>query len=227
VIEQVASALDAAHASGLVHRDVKPANILIGDPGIRVYLTDFGVAKQAAAPGLTRTGSFVGTVQYCAPEQIEGKEVDSRTDVYALGCVLFHCLAGRPPYTRDTEVAVMHAHMVEPPPTPSSLDPGLPQALDGVIATAMAKDPEMRYATAAALAQALREALSRSRPTAEAPESAVALAAPAAPTRPARALARAAPPLQRKRWLIAALAALGILVVGGGAAAIIFALLHP
>jgi serine/threonine protein kinase len=227
VIEQVASALDAAHASGLVHRDVKPANILIGDPGMRVYLTDFGVAKQAAAPGLTRTGSFIGTVQYCAPEQIEGKEVDSRTDVYALGCVLFHCLVGRPPYARDAEVAVMHAHMVEPPPSPSSLDPGLPQALDGVIATAMAKDPEMRYATCTALAHALREALRKPRSTAEAPESPVALAAPAAPTRPARAPARAAPPPQRKRWLIAALAALGILVVGGGAAAIIFALLHP
>jgi serine/threonine protein kinase len=225
VIEQVASALDAAHASGLVHRDVKPANMLIGDPGMRVYLTDFGIAKQASAPGLTRAGSFVGTVDYCAPEQIEGKEVDARTDIYALGCVLFHCLAGRPPYAKETEVAVMHAHMAEPPPLPSRLDPRLPEALDEVIATAMAKQPEMRYATCTALAHALREALRRpQQQTTGAVRPEAPLAAPAAPTRPAGAPAAAQPP-QRKRWLIVALTALGIVVVGGGAAAIIFALL--
>jgi serine/threonine-protein kinase len=224
VIEQVASALDAAHASGLVHRDVKPANILIGDPGMRAYLTDFGIAKQASAPGLTRTGSFVGTVDYCAPEQIEGKKVDARTDIYALGCVLFHCLSGRPPYAKETEVAVMHAHMAEPPPVPSALNPRLPQALDGVIATAMAKQPEMRYATCTTLAHALREALRRPQPITEAAQPEAALAVPAAPTRPSSAPAAAQPP-QRKRWLIVALTALGIVVVGGGAAAIIFALL--
>jgi serine/threonine-protein kinase len=220
VIEQVASALDAAHAAGLVHRDVKPANILIGDPGMRVYLTDFGVAKQVTAPGLTRAGSFVGTVDYCAPEQIEGKEVDARTDVYALGCVLFHCLAGRPPYTRETEMAVMHAHRAEPPPAPSTLGRGLPQALDGVIATAMAKPRDLRYATCTALAHALREAL---RGSAE-PTMAATPAPPAATTVAARAHAAAAPPPERNRWLVVALAALGIVVVGGAVAAIVFAL---
>jgi serine/threonine protein kinase len=225
VIEQVASALDAAHASGLVHRDVKPANILMGHPGMRVYLTDFGVAKQVAAPGLTRTGSFVGTLHYCAPEQIEGKEVDSRTDVYALGCVLFHCLVGRPPYSRETDLAVMHAHMAEPPPAPSALHPGLPQALDGVIATAMAKLPELRYATCTSLVHALREALKGPQPAAEARVPEAALVAPGAPTRAARAPAAAARPPQQNRWLVPALAALGIVVAVGGTAAIIFALI--
>ena len=121
MIGQAGSALDAAHASGLVHRDVKPANILIAGGGNHVYLTDFGVAKRLAAPGLTRTGFFVGTVDYCSPEQIEGKTVDARSDIYALGGVLFHCLAGRPPYEKDSDVAVITAHLLDPPPTISSV----------------------------------------------------------------------------------------------------------
>jgi len=159
VIEQAASALDAAHASGLVHRDVKPANILISESRSHAYLTDFGVAKRMKSLGLTRTGFFVGTVDYCAPEQIEGKEVDARTDIYALGGVLFHCLAGHPPYEKDSDVAVITAHLLEPPPAISSVRENLSPGIDGVIRKAMAKRPEDRFQSAGELAAAAREAL--------------------------------------------------------------------
>ena len=95
ILEQAADGLDAAHERNLIHRDVKPANILIAEPSEQVYLTDFGVVKHTASQGLTRTGFFIGTVDYAAPEQIEGLPVDARTDVYALGCVLYECLVGQ------------------------------------------------------------------------------------------------------------------------------------
>ncbi len=141
LIEQLASALDSAHTHSLVHRDVKPGNILLEESTDHVYLTDFGVAKQTTARGLTSTGHFLGTVDYAAPEQIEGGPVDARTDVYALGCVLYECLTGSPPFSQGTEHAVLHAHLVDPPPSVSRVRPELPLAFDGVIATAMAKDP--------------------------------------------------------------------------------------
>jgi serine/threonine-protein kinase len=144
LLEQAASALDAAHERNLVHRDVKPANILIEEPSDRVFLTDFGVVKHTASHGLTRTGFFIGTVDYAAPEQIEGLPVDARTDVYALGCVLYECLVGRAPFDRDAEVAVMHAHLTEEPPSLRSARPDLPRELDRVIGGAMAKDKEDR-----------------------------------------------------------------------------------
>jgi Protein kinase domain len=130
-----------------VHRDVKPANILIEAPSDRVFLTDFGVVKHTASQGLTKTGFFIGTVDYAAPEQIEGLPVDARTDVYALGCVLYECLAGRAPFDRDAEVAVMHAHLTEPPPSLRSARPDLPRELDRVIASAMAKAKDERQMT--------------------------------------------------------------------------------
>jgi len=115
IVGQIASALDAAHARGLVHRDVKPANILVGD-GDRAYLSDFGVVKELSSNGTTRTGTFVGTIEYCAPEQIEGRAVDGRADVYALACVLYECLTGEPPFHRPSEIAVLNAHLHAPPP---------------------------------------------------------------------------------------------------------------
>jgi Protein kinase domain len=157
-IEQVASALDQAHSQGLVHRDVKPANVLIARPADRVYLTDFGVVKQTSSGGLTKTGFFLGTFEYAAPEQIEGRHVDGRTDLYALGCVLYECLSGKPPYLADTEASVIHAHLVEPIPTLTDTRADLPRALNDVISTAMAKSIDDRYASCGELVRALRAA---------------------------------------------------------------------
>jgi serine/threonine protein kinase len=155
-IEQVAGALDQAHEQGLIHRDVKPANILIARPSDRVFLTDFGVVKEASSQGLTKTGYFLGTFEYAAPEQIEGRPVDARTDVYALGCVLYECLSGEPPFKAATEGTVIHAHLVEPPPKLSVKRPDLPIGLNAVIATAMAKAMEDRFPSAGEFARALR-----------------------------------------------------------------------
>jgi serine/threonine protein kinase len=146
ILGQIASALDAAHARGLVHRDVKPANILVG-PEDRAYLSDFGAVKELASAGMTRTGSFVGTIEYCAPEQIEGGDVDARTDVYALACVLYETLTGTPPFHRPSEVAVLNAHLHAQPPRLTKAKPGLPHELEHVIEKALSKSPLDRQAT--------------------------------------------------------------------------------
>jgi hypothetical protein len=154
IISQVGDALDAAHETGLVHRDVKPANILLEnrDGSEHVYLTDFGITKGGGGGGgLTRTGDWVGTVDYVAPEQIEGRDVDRRTDVYALGAVLYHTLAGEPPYAKDSEVAKIYAHLSKPIPTVGESLEGAPPELDATIQRAMAKDPANRYSTAGEL----------------------------------------------------------------------------
>jgi serine/threonine protein kinase len=158
ILGQIGSALDAAHARGLVHRDVKPANILVGD-GDRAYLSDFGVVKELASNGTTRTGTFVGTIEYCAPEQIEGRAVDGRADVYALACVLYECLTGEPPFHRPSEVAVLNAHLHAPPPKL----PGQPGDLEAVVAKALSKSPLDRYASCAEFLAAARAAAAERR----------------------------------------------------------------
>jgi len=151
ILRPVADALDAAHAADLIHRDVKPGNILVG-PGDRAYLADFGLAKHAATVNsLSREGIFSGTVDYVAPEQIQGEEVDGRADVYALACVLFEVLAGRPPFARDSDLAVVFAHLKQQPPSLSALRPELTEALDAVLGQGMAKDPDGRQRTASRL----------------------------------------------------------------------------
>src|SRR3954454_8217913 len=160
VLTQVAGALDAAHAQGLVHRDVKPGNILVGAESEHCYLTDFGLTKAISSDtAFTATGQFVGTTDYVAPEQIEGKELDRRTDVYSLGCVFYECLAGVTPFHRETDMAVMWAHIQEPPPRLSERRPDLPKHLDDVIATAMAKSKDDRYPSCSTFAAAARSAL--------------------------------------------------------------------
>jgi hypothetical protein len=156
IVAQVAAALDAAHARGLVHRDVKPANVLLAHDGEdeHAYLTDFGLAKQLAARGATKTGMFAGTADYAAPEQIEGRQVDARTDVYAAGGLLYHALTGEVPYPADSDVAKMWAHVKSDPPVPSAVDPALPPGLDAVVERAMAKRPEDRYPSAGDLGRA-------------------------------------------------------------------------
>ncbi|MEY9841660.1 serine/threonine-protein kinase [Streptacidiphilus sp. EB103A] len=161
---QVASALDAAHAHDLVHRDVKPGNILVAegtdsDHPEHVYLTDFGLTKKSLSlTGFTTLGQFVGTVDYVAPEQISGRPVDGRCDVYSLGCVVFEALTGAPPFRRDDDMALLWAHVHEPVPSLRALRAELPEALDPVLAKALAKDPEDRYATCLAFVAALRDA---------------------------------------------------------------------
>jgi ABC-type amino acid transport substrate-binding protein/predicted Ser/Thr protein kinase len=157
VVEQVATALDAAHEAGLIHRDVKPSNILITDRDF-VYLIDFGLARTAGEKGLTTAGNTLGTLAYMAPERFEGAQIDPRADIYALTCVLYECITGSRPYPAESYEQQIKGHMVSPPPRPSAVDPKL-VAFDNVIAKGMAKKPAKRYQTAGELAAAARRAL--------------------------------------------------------------------
>jgi serine/threonine protein kinase len=150
LIAQIAAALDAAHSLGIVHRDVKPANVLLeGDPP-HALLTDFGLMKDIrSATPMTIAGTFIGTCDYAAPEQLLGVPVDGRADVYALGCLLYETLTGEVPFPRDSAAATMFAHVELPPPTVAAAP-----AFDAVIARAMAKPPAARYPTAGELARA-------------------------------------------------------------------------
>ena len=160
IVAQVASALDAAHGRGLVHRDVKPSNVLL-DTGARpdgsdhVYLADFGLTRRVSEEaGSGDNGQLMGTIDYVAPEQIAGEQIDGRADVYSLGCVLYECLVGQPPFRRDSELAVVFAHLETEPPAPRARRPELPAALDAVLARALNKEPEERYSSCRELARA-------------------------------------------------------------------------
>jgi serine/threonine protein kinase/6-phosphogluconolactonase (cycloisomerase 2 family) len=194
IVSQTASALDAAHARGLVHRDVKPANMLLdarqaADRPDHVYLSDFGLSKASLAiTGLTTTGQFLGTLDYVAPEQIEGRPVDGRTDQYALACAAFELLCGEPPFHRADGLSVMYAQLSEPPPPLRLRRPDLPGRIDEVMAKALAKAPAERYDSCRDFAAALRQALglrsSDIGPQAH-PVTEIAAAAPAASPGPA------------------------------------------
>src|SRR5260221_3386493 len=166
IVSQVASALDEAHSRGLVHRDVKPGNMLIGTVAgsgqpDHVYLSDFGLSKQSLpSNSLTATGQLLGTLDYMAPEQVQGRPIDGRADLYALACSAFEMLAGAPPFKRDEGVAVLWAQLSAPTPSVKALRPELPSAVDQVMAQALAKSPgdRYRYQTCTAFANALREA---------------------------------------------------------------------
>jgi YVTN family beta-propeller protein len=165
---QVAGALDAAHASGLVHRDVKPANVLLAmEEGAvtHAFLADFGLTRRVGgARGLTASGQVLGTIDYVAPEQVEGRTVDGRADQYSLGCVLFECLTGEVPFRRDTELAVLWAHVHDPPPPVGERRPDLPAPLDAAVARALAKDPDDRYPSCEALVATAQAALAGTAP---------------------------------------------------------------
>jgi serine/threonine protein kinase len=198
IVAQIAAALDAAHAVSLVHRDVKPANMLLGALAANgrpdhVYLSDFGLSKQSvSAPGLTLTGQFMGTLDYMAPEQIEGKTVDGRADLYALACTAFELLTGTPPFRRDHDLALLWAQVSEPPPRPSPRRAGLPAAVDDVLLRALAKQPDQRQASCLEFAAELQEAcglawgpngqLGQSRPPTEIARPATETAAPSGPS---------------------------------------------
>jgi serine/threonine-protein kinase len=155
LIGQVASGLDEAHARGLVHRDVKPGNVLIGRRGgsEHAYLTDFGVTlEREGGVHLTATGFAVGTADYMAPEQAQGAQVDGRADIYSLGCVLFRALTGAVPYDRTSEMDKLMAHIYEPPPSLLDVAPELSPELAAVLLRALAKDPGERHDSAGAFA---------------------------------------------------------------------------
>ena len=199
LLKPIASALDAAHDAGLVHRDVKPQNILLSRSD-HPYLADFGIAKgDSTSTSLTSAGAFVGTVNYASPEQICGEELTAQTDVYALTVVLYECLAGRVPFLRETDVAVLHAHLHDAPPgLPEKNGHGSLEAVNAVIARGMAKDPPNRFRSAGELLEAAELALAgtklsatrppangRSAPVRDAEETWVNLPVPPAPTAPA------------------------------------------
>lgn len=175
IVGQVASALDAAHDHGLVHRDVKPGNILVAqgtdsDHPEHAYLTDFGLTKKSLSlTGFTTVGQFVGTLDYVAPEQIAGRPVDGRCDVYSLACVMHETLTGKPLFQRDDDMALLWAHQFDQPPRLAESRPDIAASVDGVLAKALAKSPDDRYESCRAFVAALRAAASETAQTGHAP----------------------------------------------------------
>ncbi|QKV77559.1 serine/threonine-protein kinase [Amycolatopsis sp. Hca4] len=239
IVAQVAGALDAAHADGLVHRDVKPSNVLVTGADF-VYLVDFGIARSMTAEGtsITGTGNVIGTLDYMAPERFGDAPITGLVDVYALACVFFECLTGHRPFPAEGAAAQMGAHLTAPPPVLSRARPGLPVALDAVVARGMAKNPADRYPTAGAFADAVRAAVTAPAPPIPTWQKTlpgyVPQPAPVTPPRPvplptAPHPARftgpvppprtpAAPPVQppksqRNRWIALCAALAGIVVV--------------
>ena len=246
IIEQIASALHAAHEIGLVHRDVKPSNILVAKDDF-AYLIDFGIARAAGETGLTTAGAAIGTWAYMSPERLNTGYADARADIYALACVLYEALTGQRPFPGDTLEQQIVGHLTTPPPRPSALQPGVPEGLDAVIARGMAKDPDRRYATTVELARAARDATTvpfrRPEPTMPAhppvwpdhptagpipgqhTQHAPTRAAPVPPPPPApppppeATPTRKRPGWRRPRVLIPALLAVAVLIGGGVVAA--------
>lgn len=222
IVTDVAKALDYAHARSVIHRDVKPANFLLsGTPGPdeRALLGDFGIARALDDVGLTATGSVLATIAYAAPEVLSGTQLDRRADIYSLGCALFSLLTGRAPFSSANGMAaVMMAHLQQPPPRVSDFLPALPPALDVVIATAMAKDPAARFASASALAHAAQAALSNQLP------AGLRYAAPQVAQRPAP---ESSSRPRRRSWMLAGGTAAVLLVSGSVAAVTMTDRQHP
>jgi predicted Ser/Thr protein kinase len=152
MLQQIGAGLEAAHQAGVIHRDLKPSNVLVGERGM-VKLIDFGLATTTIGDGLTATGTMLGTPHYMAPEQVRGKPVDARTDVYALGALAYHLICGRPPFAADNPIAIGFAHLSEPVVPPSVLRKDVPPALEAAILAALAKAPEDRPQSAKAFVE--------------------------------------------------------------------------
>jgi serine/threonine protein kinase len=156
ICTEVASGLDALHAAGLFHRDVKPANILLDEDGT-AFITDFGLAKDSQGSLLTRPGQTLGSMDYMAPEQIRGEEIGAATDVYGLGCVMFECLAGDPPFADRQGMRVLWAHLQDPPPDLAEKRPDLPPGIGQALVRALDKDAAARPASASEFAESLAQ----------------------------------------------------------------------
>ena len=209
-LEQAGAALDAAHAEGVVHRDVKPANVLLDRDG-NVHVADFGVASAAGLDSMTKTGTVVGTAGYLSPEQAQGDAATAASDLYGLAVLAFELLTGRRPFSGDTAAAEASAHIHAPIPSISGFRRELPRELDRVFERALAKDPRARYASAAVFVADLRHALHDA--------AGVTAVAPPAPTplpMPAQGRATTAPrgATSRPQWLVPALVLLGLLALG-------------
>jgi serine/threonine-protein kinase len=206
---QTASALAAAHAQGLIHRDVKPANILLENGLARVKITDFGLARMADDVGLTQSGVVAGTPEYMAPEQARGEQVDHRADLFSLGSALYACCTGQPPFRASTALAVLRRVSEEAPTPLRSLNPDVPAWLEALIARLMAKNPAERFQSAAEVAALLESYLAHLRQPAT-------VAAPELPASPptARTGRRTMPPrMTPRKWLLAAVGIAGVLAL--------------
>ena len=215
---EVAQALSCAHRAGLVHRDIKPANILLSDDG-RVLVTDFGIAKVLDDPDITTTSTMLGTVKYLAPEQVEGNPVDARTDVYALGAVLYECLCGVPPFVGETPAATALARLSQDPPPPSVRTPGVDPELDAILSRAMARDPARRHRSAAELRAALLDTA-----TSTGPDPTTALPVTSPPSPPPAPPSHVSPPsVARRRWRTSSIAVVLLVLVAVVVAALLVA----
>jgi serine/threonine protein kinase len=221
VIRQVAAALDAAHAQGLIHRDIKPHNILVTGAEDFAYLIDFGIAESRGDTRLTSTGNAIGSFSYIAPERFSDRPATPAVDTYSLACVLYETLTGHAPVKGGSIEQVIAAHISAPPPRPSLVNPGVPAALDEVIARGMAKEPDDRYGSPGALGRAAERALAtRSSTRGPDPESFAATQAAAAPSDPTLAAWQLAQPQSphkgARTWLLPAVTLGGLALVLGG-----------
>jgi hypothetical protein len=217
LLTPVAQALDVAHEHGLIHRDVSPQNILV-DERNRPYLSDFGITKAKGDRSLTKTGKFVGTLDYVSPEQIRDEPATATSDTYAFGAILFECLTGRVPFDKETDAAVLFAHVTEPPPAASAVRPSLPPALDPILERALAKEPDDRYGKASDLMADLGDALTVETESA-APVEAVAPVAPIEQVADTPSLTRRLKSFFSLCLLLIAAVMLGSLTSGGSEAA--------
>jgi eukaryotic-like serine/threonine-protein kinase len=229
IVEQVAGGLGYAHENGIVHRDVKPANIMVTPTG-DAKIMDFGIARATAGEPLTQTAAVMGTATYIAPEQAEGKAVDARTDIYALGATMYQLLTGRPPFVGGTPVAVASMHVFEQPEPPTAIDPSVPAPLEAIALRALEKDPRARYQDAQEMRSDLEGFLGRAPRSGTSDAEATAAAVPVgagaamfADTSELEAVGEGSPRSSRRRaWLyavgvvaVAALVALAVVLVAG------------
>jgi len=216
IVSQIGSALAYAHKRGIIHRDVKPSNILLTEEG-RALLSDFGIARVSEYGGITRTGTLIGTPEYMSPEQAEGEEVDHRSDIYSLGIVLYQMLTGRVPFTGDTPLAVLHKQIYEKPTSPRVLNPMIPAEVEKVLLKALAKRPEWRYQSAEEMVAALQGAVFSPKTEVIAPSRGEPATIKATPVMPPAALGRRE--VSAFPWVIAiigVLFAIGLALMWGG-----------